>query len=256
MNSVSRFTLVAVSLSGIMVLAHGGCSDDNNTITDGGAGSGGSNTGGTGGTGTGGGTGGSVGSGGTGTGGGAGDAGTSSGDAGLDGGGDGGIRLTDSEAAGVMMEANSGEVMIGNLATTKAMNAQVMAFAQQMVTEHTMANNRLMMLLQSDAGITAASSSTRQMLAMMAQMTLTQLSGLTGAAFDSAYISSQVTMHQQVLTLLDQVLIPSAQNAALKTELMSARATVMMHLTAAQTLAAMVGGADGGAGLDAATDGP
>jgi putative membrane protein len=252
MISVSRISLVATGFAGIIALAHFGCSSSNNNsgaidaLGTGGSGTGGLGTGG-------GGTGGSGTGGATGTGGGT---GTSSlGDAGTDAAGDGGVRLSDSASAGVIMEANSGEVMIGNLATTKAQNAGVKAFAQQMVNDHTMANTRLMTLLQQQ-GLTAGASDIRQMLAMAAQTTLTQLSAQAGAAFDSAYVASQVDMHQQVLKLLDDVLIPSAMNAALKAEFVSARATVAMHLSAAQALAATVGTPDGGAKADGAVDAP
>jgi putative membrane protein len=248
MISVSRVSLIAAGFAGTMWLAHSGCSDNNNnTNTNSGLdalsgyldalGTGGSGgTGGTGGTGTGGST------------------GTSSLDGGVDAAaGDGGTTLSDSQAAGVMMEANSGEVMVGNLAVSRAQGASVRAFAQQMVTDHSMANQKLMMLLQR-VGLSAGDSPVRQMLAMAAQTTLTQLSAQTGAAFDAAYLASQVSMHQQVLKLLDDVLIPSAQNADLKAELVSARATVAMHLSTAQSLAAS-GGGDGGTAADGASGG-
>ena len=44
---------------------------------------------------------------------------------------------------------------------------------------------------------------------------------------------AQVIEHQMVLNLFDQTLIPSATNAALKTELMTERTAVNMHLTMA-----------------------
>jgi predicted outer membrane protein len=254
MISVSRMSLVAVGFLGAVALAHFGCSDDNINVNSGldalsgGGGTGGTGTGGTGtgGTSTGG-------TGGTGTGGG-GSTGTSSLDGGATATGDGGVRLSDSATAGVMMEANGGEVMVGTLATNRAQDARVRSFAQQMVTEHSMANTRLNTLLQ-QKGLTAGDSEVRRMLAMAAQTTLNQLSNLSAAAFDAAYMASQVDMHQQVLKLLDDVLIPSAEDADLKAELVSARATVAMHLTAAQTLAASVAGTDGGA-PDASADGP
>jgi putative membrane protein len=43
-----------------------------------------------------------------------------------------------------------------------------------------------------------------------------KLTGLSGAAFDKAYIDNEVTYHQQVLDALDKTLIPNAKNAELK----------------------------------------
>jgi hypothetical protein len=55
-------------------------------------------------------------------------------------------------------------------------------------------------------------------------------------------------MHTDALMLLDQVLIPSAQSAALKAELTTMRAAVAMHLANARSLQATDGGSDSGGG--------
>jgi predicted outer membrane protein len=116
-----------------------------------------------------------------------------------------------------------------------------------------MANQSLFTLLDAQS-LTAANSLLRQALSDQADMTLNTLWGVSQASFDLAYADSQVTMHMNVLSLLDNVLIPMAQNAALKTSLMQARATVAMHHTAAQALRAALTG-DGGASEAGATDG-
>jgi putative membrane protein len=242
-----KYSYLITSLAFSLVLAAGaGCDDnnDNNSRVDGSAGTGGS--------------GGTFGDGGGGLGGGG------SGGAGQDGGftvdaagdasGDASTTpLADPAAAGVMLEANNGEIAAGQQATARATSAAVKSFGQQMVTDHTAANQRLLALLQR-VGISPTDSPQRQMLAMQAQSTLDLLWTRTGAAFDTAYIQSQVLMHQQVLNLLDTVLIPGAQNAELKAELTTTRATVAAHLAAAQALQGADGGA-GDAGSDAAVDG-
>jgi len=64
----------------------------------------------------------------------------------------------------------------------------------------------------------------------------------TGAAFDTAYMDVQVVMHMRVLGLLDSTLIPSAQNAEVRTELQTMRTAVMQHLVEAQRIRAGDGG--------------
>jgi putative membrane protein len=270
---VNRSSL-GVSLAVILSLGLAiGCEDDNNN-NGGASGSGGTGTGGIAGTGGSGGSGGSGfggsgglgGTSGTGGTGGSGvmtgDGGTSdgsmTGDGGIadgsmtgDGGGDAGtMPLSEPISAGIMLEANHGEVAAGELAVTRAQSAAVRSFAQQMITDHNAANMRLLMLTQS-LGITPADSAQRRMLAMMAQTVMNQLWMVTGAAFDTAYVQSQVQAHQQVLMLLDTSLIPGAQNAQMKAELMATRMTVAMHLAVAMSLASP----DGGAGTDGASGG-
>jgi putative membrane protein len=228
----------------------GACSDnssDTNSCVagrDGGAGTGGS-TAGTG----------AAGNAGTGGGGNAGSAaGTgAAGTAGADGGADAGdaaVVVNDSQISGVMIEANTGEVHAASIASGRTKTAAVRTFAAMMITDHSMANQSLFTLLDAQ-GLTASNSLLRQASSDQADMTLNLLWGVSAANFDLAYADSQVTMHMNVLSLLDNVLIPMAQNAALKTSLMQARATVAMHLAAAQALRASLvsdGGAEAGTG--------
>jgi putative membrane protein len=156
---------------------------------------------------------------------------------------DAGVLASDGQIASVMLEANSGEVAAATVALAKATSPAVVTFATMMVSDHTMANGRLAIILQQQ-NITAADSTVRQMLAMQAAQTVTTLLATPASAFDQAYVTSQISMHTMVLQLLDAQLIPKAQNATLKAELQMERTAVMAHLTAAQQLASSL--ADGG----------
>jgi predicted outer membrane protein len=209
-----------------------------------------------GGAGTGGAAGRADGGGGAGTGGGA--AGTDGGAAGADAGGgdamDGAaLALDDGQIAGVMIEANSGEVHAAAIASGRTKTASVRAFATMMTMDHLMANQSLVAVLDAQS-LLAADSAVRRALTDQAEMALSTLWSASAAGFNVAYADSQVSMHTMVLGLLDDVLIPKAQNAALKTDLQAARAKVAMHLAEAQALRASLN-ADGGAGEAGATDG-
>jgi putative membrane protein len=165
---------------------------------------------------------------------------------------DAAVMLTDPQIAGVMVTANSGEVDAGFVADSRTRTAAVRTFANMMIADHTMANQALVTVLDAQ-NLLAADSPARRALQIQASQTLSDLWAAPAAGFDLAYADSQIAMHMMVLSLLDSTLIPQATNAALKTALMSARATVAAHLAEAQALRAALT-ADGGT-TDGATDG-
>lgn len=143
--------------------------------------------------------------------------------------------MTDSEVAAIVQTANEGEVMHGQTAASRATNAEVRAFAQMMVTDHSNANEQLRNFLASNnmsTSETSASSSLRD----NAQRSMTALNSYSGAAFDREYMNSQVAMHQWLLNSLDNTLIPSTRNAGLRTWLQGQRAAVATHLDRARRI--------------------
>jgi putative membrane protein len=183
---------------------------------------------------------------------GAGGGGGSGGGGGADGGTDAAAQLSsDGQVAGVVVEANSGEVHAGTIARVRSRNEAVRAFAGRMITEHSAANEMMDALLLAQ-GLVAADSQTRQTLSGQATQTLNSLWAASPSGFDVAYADSQVAMHTMVLNLLDSTLIPTAQNAQLKASLQTMRQAVATHLAAAQQLRASLS-ADGGTTGDGAT---
>jgi putative membrane protein len=189
---------------------------------------------------------GGTGAGGSGVGGAGGGFGGAGGSGGVDGGAavdgaagdaaDGGVTvLNNAEIAGVVVEINTGEISAGQLATTKAIYLDVRTFGARMVAEHSAAQARLATLLV-DLAITPASSALRSQLASEAQATMQTLQTATGAAFDVAYMNSQVQMHSMALTLIDEQLIPSTTSEEMRSALTAFRATIADHLTRAQEI--------------------
>jgi putative membrane protein len=66
---------------------------------------------------------------------------------------------------------------------------------------------------------------------------LKKLRGLSGSAFDKAYIDHEVTYHEVVIDAMDKTLIPSAKNA-LKPLLVKVRPAFDAHLAHAKQLQA------------------
>jgi Raf kinase inhibitor-like YbhB/YbcL family protein len=160
----------------------------------------------------------------------------------FDGGGPA-ARLDDGQVLGVMIEANSGEAGAGQVATTRASAAVVKAFAQRMVDEHSAANRHLTAELM-ELGVTPSDSPTRRELGMAAAAATAMLWAAPMASFDETYARSQVEMHSQVLTLIDNVLLPSATGTLLRAEVAGMRTSVVSHLEGARNLLAARG--DGG----------
>src|SRR5688500_5027053 len=93
-----------------------------------------------------------------------------------------------------VMKAGQGgmaEVQLGQMAGTKASSAEVKAFAQRMVTDHSAANEELKQL----ATIKGLALPTD--VAETHKQAATHLNGLSGAAFDKAYMQHMVEDHQK-----------------------------------------------------------
>jgi predicted outer membrane protein len=252
-----RGLLKAAGVAGLALALAGSCDDDNDnngTNVDRGTGGYGGASGGSGGTFGSGGSGGSgtFGSGGSGSGG-SGGSGTS-GSGGSGGGADAADAadaaevaavMSENEVVGVLQEVNTGEVQLASLAQTRTQTPAVQNFANMMVSDHT-AGLQSLANVSAQTGIAAASSALQMQLHQEAADMMTMLSALpTAPAFETAYVQSQVMMHGKVLSIIDQQLLPITTTPALRTEVMSQRATVARHLMEAQALQS---GADAGTG--------
>jgi putative membrane protein len=102
-------------------------------------------------------------------------------------------RLSGADRKFVMEAAMGGkaEVELGQLATQKAQDPQVKQFGQQMVQDHSAANEELMKVAQ-QKGITLPTD-----LDSKHKDTANRLSKLSGAAFDRAYVQEMLSDHRK-----------------------------------------------------------
>jgi putative membrane protein len=145
--------------------------------------------------------------------------------------------ISDGDIAAITNAANQGEVDQAKLALKKAKNPKVKKFAQMMIDHHSKAIDD-QAKLTTTAKITPSSNAMSQQIGTDGATALSSLQGDSGSDFDKAYIDLQVNEHQQVLTTLDQKLIPSAQNPDLKAALVAFEPKVAEHLKKAQALQA------------------
>ncbi|HEU4556400.1 MAG TPA: DUF4142 domain-containing protein [Longimicrobium sp.] len=143
--------------------------------------------------------------------------------------------VTDPQIAAIVVAANAVDSAGGELALQKGINARVKEFATRMVTDHGGVNKQAVALVQR-LNVTPEENATSRQLTQGGEQARQQLSGLSGAAFDRGYIDNEVEYHQTVLQAIDNTLIPSAQNAELKTLLQQVRPAVQAHLQLAQEI--------------------
>ena len=148
--------------------------------------------------------------------------------------------LNDAQIAHVAVTASSIDSAAGAAAQAKAQHADVKAYARMMVTDHG-AVNKQAVALATRLGVTPEDNDVSRSLQDGAKQASDGMSGLTGAAFDKAYIDREVAYHQAVIDALDQTLVPNTQNAELKKLLTDARPNFVAHLERAKQIQSALG---------------
>ena len=151
--------------------------------------------------------------------------------------------VNDAQIASIVVTANHVDIDAGKLATSKATNEDIKAFARLMVSDHT-AVNKSATDLAAKLKVTPQDNPTSQSLRADGQKNIALLKTLKDAAFAKAYIDREVAYHQQFIDALDKTLIPGATNGELKALLVKVRPAFVAHLEHAKRLQASAGGED------------
>lgn len=131
-------------------------------------------------------------------------------------------------------EGGLAEVDFGKLAAEKAKDPQVKAFAEKMVHDHTMLNNKMAPVAQ-ELGVTPA-----EHLSVEDDAEYAKLKLLTGDEFDKSYMSEMVKAHQADLQAFQQEETVAA-NPQLKRTVASGEKMIAMHMHMADKLAQQIG---------------
>jgi len=143
----------------------------------------------------------------------------------------------DAQIAQIVLTADSVDVDFGYLAVKKTKNAEVRAFAETMIRDHTAVNAKATALAKK-LGMTPEASDTSKSLKSDGEKEMAKLKAMQGTEFDKAYIDNEVAYHESVIGALDKVLLPNAKNAELKSLLESGRPIFVSHLNHAKELQA------------------
>ncbi len=146
-------------------------------------------------------------------------------------------QVNDAQIASIVVTANQVDIDAGKLAVSRSTNAEVKAFGQLMITDHTAVNKSATELV-AKLKVTPQDNPTSQSLKAEGEKNLAHLKTLKGHAFDRAYVDHEVAYHEQVIAALDKTLIPDATNAELKALLVKVRPAFVAHLEHAKHLQA------------------
>jgi len=132
------------------------------------------------------------------------------------------------------IRGNYTEVALGRLAGSRATNAEVKDFAKRIVSDHNDMNKEWVDLAQdNDMKVTVE-------FGPAGQQSIDRLEGLSGAAFDQAYMSEMIREHEQDLAAL-QRMATSARSSEVRQLSSTGASTVREHLTLAQQIGSQVG---------------
>jgi putative membrane protein len=127
----------------------------------------------------------------------------------------GGAKPTDAQIAHIAYTAGELDIEAGKQALTITKNKVVKEFAESMVRDHTAVNKQALDLVKK-LGVKPEDNDTSKALTKAAAEKRASLAKLSGAAFDKAYVANEVAFHKTVNGALETQLIPSANNAELK----------------------------------------
>lgn len=121
----------------------------------------------------------------------------------------------DAQIAHIAYTAGNIDVIAAKQALAKSHNSAVRQFASEMMRDHEAVNAKALDLVKA-LHVTPEDNPTSDSLSKAADSTRHQLAGLSGSAFDKAYVENEVAFHKAVNGALHSLLIPSAKNSELK----------------------------------------
>ena len=145
----------------------------------------------------------------------------------------------DAQIAHIAYTAGQIDIAAGKQALAKSKDPAVRAFAEEMVRDHSAVNEQALALVKK-LGVTPEANGTSTALSAQAKAEEQRLAALDGAAFDKAYVANEVAYHKTVNGALAGTLIPSADNAELKSLLETGLTLFKEHQAHAEHLAQSV----------------
>ncbi|MDB5640499.1 MAG: hypothetical protein JWP51_5407 [Bradyrhizobium sp.] len=148
-----------------------------------------------------------------------------------------GAKPNDPQIAHIAYTAGVIDITAAKQAITKASNKGVKAFAEDMVRDHEAVNKQALDLVKK-LKVTPEENDTSKALSKQAADKLAELAKLKGAEYDKAYVTNEVAYHKTVNSALETQLIPSANNAELKSLLQTGLKIFQGHQQHAEHVAA------------------
>lgn len=138
-------------------------------------------------------------------------------------------KLTDPEIASVAVTANQIDIDYATIAQKKSTDKEVIRFATTMQNDHKAVIDMAVKLV-TKLNVTPKTNAVTQSLLDGAKKTAAMLNSKSGKEFDKAYIDNEVAYHEAVISAIETLLIPQAQNAELKALLEKVLPSLRVHL--------------------------
>lgn len=146
---------------------------------------------------------------------------------------------SDPQIAHIAYTAGDLDIKAAQQALEKSKDANVRAFADDMVRDHTAVNDKALALVKK-LNVTPEDNDTSKGLVKQADAKRAELAKLSGAAFDKAYVDNEVAYHKTVDDALATTLIPSSRNGELKSLLETGLKIFQGHEQHAEHLASQL----------------
>lgn len=136
--------------------------------------------------------------------------------------------LTDPEIAHVAYTADNIDIRYAHLALAISNNPRVREFAETMIRDHTIVNERALALLKK-LNVTPQDNFLSQQLMANSKNIVAEMSKLSGPEFDRFYSDNELAYHKAVNNLVEGTFIPNVENAELKALLNEALVIFKSH---------------------------
>jgi putative membrane protein len=144
-------------------------------------------------------------------------------------------KLTDGQIVEIIGTVDTAEIEQAEVAQKKTSDPDVRAFATHMIEQHTAAKQTGAQL-ESQLSLKLDESPKSVDLRARGSATLDKLNTVDASSFDVTYVDSQIEQHAEVLTMIDQQLLPAVVQASVREHLNNARGMVQHHLEQARQL--------------------
>ena len=142
----------------------------------------------------------------------------------------------DAQIAHIAYTAGTVDIAAAKQALEKSKTKSVRDFASEMVRDHTAVNDKALALVKK-LNVTPEDNPTSQSIAQGGEAKRKELAGLSGGAFDKAYVDNEIAYHKTVNGALRDTLIPDAKNPELKSLLQTGLKLFQEHQMHAEHLA-------------------
>jgi putative membrane protein len=143
--------------------------------------------------------------------------------------------IDDAAIVGIFDAANSWDVSTGGLAATKATRQDVKDFGKMLSQVHAQVQQQGRDLAKK-LGVTPTPVAKDFALLVDYNATMKKLKGLSGAAFDKAFLEHEIAYHKAVIDAVTNTFLPAIKNAELKKFVEGVAPAFKQHMDQAQAL--------------------